>query len=385
MLKELISPISVNDFFENYFEKKPLLVKRNNPDYFNSIISNDDFENVLFSMNNVYPETRIVNYKEGVIVDKEKFTLPGSDQIDPIKFVRMFTEGATMVLSGLHKKINSMRKLGNQLSNDFKLPIQTNVYITPPNEQGFTSHFDNHDVFVVQFKGKKKWRIYDNYIDLPTRAMEFDKEKHKPGPISQEFMLEQGDFLYIPRGWMHDANTIDHTSGHITIGLVGDVWGELLSKQIIEATKEHLILRKRPKFNSFYDNDTTEEEEIESLVKDILFRTRKDKAITEEFDAVKSAYFDGMVKSVFKIDELNKSSEIKISDKENLKLIEYDECLELKFYNIQMNLPLELTNIINQLIVNDTITINDLDQDYTIDSRIELVQELVKNGIVVIL
>jgi ribosomal protein L16 Arg81 hydroxylase len=35
------------------------------------------------------------------------------------------------------------------------VPAQTNIYLSPPNAQGFGTHFDSHDVFVLQVAGSK--------------------------------------------------------------------------------------------------------------------------------------------------------------------------------------------------------------------------------------
>jgi hypothetical protein len=40
-----------------------------------------------------------------------------------------------------------------------------------------------------------------------------------PGPPIDEFSLEAGQTLYLPRGWPHEATTSEHESLHLTIGL----------------------------------------------------------------------------------------------------------------------------------------------------------------------
>ena len=38
--------------------------------------------------------------------------------------------------------------------------MQANAYITPPQNQGFSHHYDVHDVFVLQLAGEKEWTIH---------------------------------------------------------------------------------------------------------------------------------------------------------------------------------------------------------------------------------
>jgi ribosomal protein L16 Arg81 hydroxylase len=41
--------------------------------------------------------------------------------------------------------------------------VQTNIYLTPASNQGFRTHYDNHDVMVVQVEGEKLWRFYNSF------------------------------------------------------------------------------------------------------------------------------------------------------------------------------------------------------------------------------
>jgi ribosomal protein L16 Arg81 hydroxylase len=92
--------------------------------------------------------------------------------------------------------------------------FQTNIYLSPPNAQGFGTHFDSHDVFVLQVAGSKLWTLYDTVVELPLRGQAFDKDKHHPEPPSREIVIRAGDLFYCPRGLFHSARS---SNGH-TIG-----------------------------------------------------------------------------------------------------------------------------------------------------------------------
>ena len=47
------------------------------------------------------------------------------------------------------------RMLGPELGRSF----QTNAYLTPPYGQGYLPHWDNHEVFILQVMGSKRWNI----------------------------------------------------------------------------------------------------------------------------------------------------------------------------------------------------------------------------------
>ena len=113
--------------------------------------------------------------------------------------------------------------------------FQTNVYLSPPNRQGFKTHFDSHDVFVLQVSGSKHWTIYDTLIELPLHGQSFDPDKRTPGAPTRELMLNAGDLFYCPRGLFHSARSTDEASLHITLGLIGKTWADLMIDAVSEA------------------------------------------------------------------------------------------------------------------------------------------------------
>ena len=77
------------------------------------------------------------------------------------KLLRLFADGATLVLQGLHRTwaSRSLDLHARHLAADLGHPVQVNAYVTPPQNQGFSDHYDVHDVFVLQVAGEKRWQI----------------------------------------------------------------------------------------------------------------------------------------------------------------------------------------------------------------------------------
>ena len=68
---------------------------------------------------------------------------------------------------------------------------------------GVGPHVDSYDVFLVQARGTRRWRI----------ARRFDAALDKRAPLKvlrrfaaeEDYVLEPGDLLYLPPGWAHDG------------------------------------------------------------------------------------------------------------------------------------------------------------------------------------
>ncbi len=131
-----------------------------------------------------------------------------------------FDSGATLVVSQFHEMHPPLARFCRGLEQVFLHAVQANIYLTPPGAQGFRTHYDTHDVLVLQVEGRKAWRIYPGQpVPQPTRRTPW------PGGIAptgeaETLVMQPGDALYVPRGVMHDAMAQEGASLHVTVGLL---------------------------------------------------------------------------------------------------------------------------------------------------------------------
>ena len=232
----LIDPIVPSTFFAEFYEQKPLLIERRQPSKFASLLSIDAIDRYLSTTTPCRPDVFLVDAARDLKPDDYSF--PNSEppgRIDLPRAYQLFATGATISLSQLHERVAPLAALCRAVEKTFSSHFQTNVYLSPPNAQGFKTHFDSHDVFVLQVSGSKLWTLYDTGIVLPLRGQAFDPEKHTPGPPTREFTLHAGDLFYCPRGLYHSARSTDETSLHITLGLIGKTWADVMIEAVSAA------------------------------------------------------------------------------------------------------------------------------------------------------
>ena len=128
---------------------------------------------------------------------------------DPARVLAAIDDGATLVLQGLHRFWEPLRRFVRGLETSLGHPCQVNAYFTPPGARGLAVHSDSHDVFVLQAFGSKRWEI------------------HAPDGV-WDIVLEPGDALYMPKGTPHAATAQDVLSGHLTIGILTTSWRETI-------------------------------------------------------------------------------------------------------------------------------------------------------------
>ncbi len=159
-----------------------------------------------------------------------------------------YRRGATIILNQAQRIVPALGRLCQGIEHVFSCHTQTNLYLTPAHAQGFPVHFDNHDVFVIQIEGEKRWRLYDVPLDTPYRGERFVSRVHDKGELRHEFLMKAGDVAYVPRGMMHDALTEgENPSLHITVGLISRTWADLVLEAVSEvAIREPAFRRSLP-------------------------------------------------------------------------------------------------------------------------------------------
>lgn len=168
--------------------------------------------------------------KNGVTLADSEFTRPGGvgasigDQVSDDRLLDLFAGGSTLVLQALHRTWGPIIDFAGDLSSDLGHPVQANAYVTPAQSTGFSSHYDVHDVFVLQISGTKRWVIRAPVHPLPLRSQPWEQRRTEVAAASArepllDVILEPGDCLYLPRGFLHAANALGEISTHVTIGI----------------------------------------------------------------------------------------------------------------------------------------------------------------------
>ncbi|MCF6744240.1 cupin [Blastococcus sp. KM273128] len=168
--------------------------------------------------------------KDGAVVDPKRFTTSGgagaeiADQVSSDAVLRLFADGSTVVLQGLHRLWPPLIEFADQLAADLGHPTQVNAYITPPSSQGFSPHYDVHDVFVLQVAGEKHWTIHEPVLPDPLRTQPWGDRAAEVAAAAEhppviDAVLRPGDALYLPRGFLHSAKALGEISAHLTVGI----------------------------------------------------------------------------------------------------------------------------------------------------------------------
>jgi lysine-specific demethylase/histidyl-hydroxylase NO66 len=227
-LRRLIR-VPVETFAEEHWGSRPLLSPSADlPAGFADLFSLGAVDELLAWRGLRTPFVRVV--KGGNVVEPRRYTGSGgvgaeiADQVVDDRVLELFADGHTIVLQGLHRLWPPLIEFAGELTADLGHPVQINAYITPSASQGFSAHYDVHDVFVLQVAGDKRWTIHDPVHLDPLRTQSWNDHAAAVAQRAEEHpaldtVLHADDALYLPRGVIHSAEALGEVSAHLTVGV----------------------------------------------------------------------------------------------------------------------------------------------------------------------
>jgi ribosomal protein L16 Arg81 hydroxylase len=279
-LDEVLTPLTQESFFRDIWGKN-YLFQKGNGSKFGKILPWNAINKILSEHRLDHPRLRLA--KDGTDIPATAFlTYQQSRRNVQIPRLRatdltnLLRDGATLVVDAIDEVHPPLRTLAENLEKTFHEYVQVNAYAGWGATKGFDLHWDDHDVFILQVEGRKAWKIHGQ-----SRKYPLYKDKGcgfaAPDTILWEGILEQGDLLYIPRGWWHVATAMREPTLHLTFGINNPTGIDLLN-WVGEALIDCEIFRKDiPRFGC-----TEEQETFLNEFRDILLK-KFDKQLLETF------------------------------------------------------------------------------------------------------
>lgn len=189
----LLGNITPEHFFQEYWHKKPVLIRQAIP-HFKPLLPREDLF-ALAAQDEV--ESRLITF-----FGKHWEMQNGPFKQLPVKQKKDWT----LLVQG----VNLHDKKADQLLQQFRfIPdarLDDLMISYAEDGGGVGPHFDSYDVFLLQAHGQRQWRIgaqkdLSLVEGMPLKIL----RNFKP---QQEFILEPGDMLYLPPHYAHDGVAI---------------------------------------------------------------------------------------------------------------------------------------------------------------------------------
>lgn len=247
-LDNLLHPISPEHFLGEYVGRKPLHIPASGDGGKAAILTWPDF-NRLLGQGSLWTSAHLRLMRNYVAVPPDQYCHPvATPQGEvlrpwPQKVEVFLSAGASLIANDVLSIHEPLMRIGETLSRTFAASIGANIYCSFRGVQAFGTHFDNHDVIVIQTGGTKVWNLYESRADSPVENFPDDDATRRwfeqtRGALMQQVTMQPGDVLYLPRGWYHDALATDGPSLHVTFAITPLHGRTLLALLNLEAMKD---------------------------------------------------------------------------------------------------------------------------------------------------
>lgn len=186
----LLGGMSPQRFLQDYWQKKPLLIRQAFPafkplierDALFKLASRDDVEGRLISIVEEQWQLRNGPFNRLPSLRQKAWTL--------------LVQGVNLHSDAANDLLNQFRFIPDARLDDLMISYATD-------SGGVGPHFDSYDVFLLQAHGKRQWKISaQNDLSLMDGLPLKILKNFQP---EQEFVLEPGDMLYLPPQYAHDG------------------------------------------------------------------------------------------------------------------------------------------------------------------------------------
>ncbi|WP_369808551.1 MULTISPECIES: cupin domain-containing protein [unclassified Mycobacterium] len=298
-----------------------------------------------------------------------------------------YNSGYTIIINRLQARWGPIAILCRSLEESLRHPVNINLYFTPRHSQGFSPHFDDHDVFILQLAGEKRWLLYDFQSKaLPLATADRPVLKDEIGQPREEILLESGDVLYIPRGHIHEALSTSGSSLHLTVGVNVFRWVDLLEEALRVAAAENVRLREAVPSSLLQPGMPTRE--VMGPLHEVLRMLPWDRygsaaigRLTERMYEGRSPAPDGHFLSLDRIHEVDSTAVFlrRSGMTCSVSVSEGQACIQ--FPGNKVTGPLSIEPALNVIAKMERFSVQDLPGFLTEEAKLVLVRRLVREGL----
>jgi hypothetical protein len=250
-LADLVAPLEAGQFHSDVLGRAPRRFTGQRG-RFAALLTWTDLDRVLRQHRLDFPRLRLA--LDGEVVPAHTYTEMVQTRrtglvprVLSAPFAEQLRAGATLVLDSVNELVDQVGDLSARLEHDLRERVQVNLYAGWGTTHGFDVHWDDHDAFIIQIAGRKRWRLHGSTRRSPLQR-DVELPPQPEGEPVEDFLLEDGDVLYVPRGHWHDVSAVGEESLHLTIGFNAATGVDLVAWLADQVRADELFREDLPRF-----------------------------------------------------------------------------------------------------------------------------------------
>lgn len=281
----VLAPVSVENFIENYFQKKPLYIPGPD-DKFDFLFQTDDFKENLDKIDHI----------------RAVFPLLRQAHIGISDISDMLKAGSSICVTGMEKAHEALGLASDSISKRLNYcgKVSFRSYLSPQGS-GFDMHFDARAATVLQIGGRKRWWYKIDKKTLYPKSnsphTEYLRDSGFNPPELDEMesiVLSPGDFLCLPAGAWHCAKAEEDS---LSLNMAFDHKNASYGDSLLLYLKDYIdndARRRAPAFSLMPQpwNDKLVINEITESIDDLINELKKLKKNPTELQSHLQSWFE---------------------------------------------------------------------------------------------
>jgi hypothetical protein len=237
----VMAPLGTGIFLRDFWLEQFVHIP-GKPGRFTPLLGWDELSAILEQQRLTPPRLKL--YRDGQPLDPSLYLTPamfGVPRLDAGRLAIALAQGASLILDDAQELAPRVQSLMGAFQDALHTDAFANLYAGWHSQNAFNRHWDPQEAIVLQLAGRKRWRVW-----RPTRLHPLKNDSETPIPPTAapawEGVLNDGDVLYIPRGWWHDAFPLNEPSLHLTVSLTPPTALDYLG-WVMSRLRDHADLR----------------------------------------------------------------------------------------------------------------------------------------------
>ncbi len=141
-------------------------------------------------------------FKNGKPIDLRRFgMIDPKGRLDRTALRPWLSQGITAIFNGLDSSSGYFWDEAVKLEQALGAVVSIDAIGSLGTVCGLPPHYDDRDLIIVQVAGRKHWKILGTPIEAPWRK----RTMPAPETVTDEFVMQPGDMLFVPAGLYHQC------------------------------------------------------------------------------------------------------------------------------------------------------------------------------------
>ena len=313
-----------------------------------------------------------------------------NSKLNPSIILHALEQGVSLVVDGIHAFDDDLEELRQEFIKTTQCPCNINCYLTPLSAQCFNPHYDDHEVVIIQCQGSKSWSVESQpSLKNPTQPKSISKNDYE-FIDGIEINLNPGDFLYIPFGHIHQAQTNNSFSLHLTVGIHKMRGIDYIIKLLQDQSESEAYALLREPIKTYESSQLLD---LANCMQELISQQFTDESLSLHLSQWKQEFMNQLSDDTYKpqiqsllnvmLYDPNKSSNIRLRGIQYPEVKQTHNIVILKKHKRQVSIPIEHWPIFSKLF-NDAkwIRFGDLINGKSFMIYNHLLEKLILNGFV---